>query len=94
MKPPRSFAPLCLAALLPLIACLHSSLALAILDGSAGDLDPVVALGTVAVIIEDVNSRGPNGLPGYYPSSGIVIAREWILTVKHGFSGHTAAQYS
>lgn len=94
MKPPRSHPLSCLAALLPMIACLHSPAAIAILDGTAGELDPVVALGTVAVVIADANSRGPNGLPGYYPSSGIVIAREWILTVKHGFAGHTAAQYS
>lgn len=94
MNPRRSIASRCLAALLPLLACAYSPWAAAILEGSVGELDPVVALGTVAVVIEDTSSRGPNGHPGFYPSSGIVIARDWILTVKHAFAGHTAARYS
>ncbi len=94
MKPLLSVASRCVAALLPFLACIHSPGALAILEASAGEPDPEVALGTVAVVIEDRHSKGPNGQPGYFPSTGIVIARDWILTVKHAFAGHTGARYS
>jgi hypothetical protein len=94
MKPLRSVASRWVVALLPMLACIHAPGAMAILEASAEELAPVVALGTVAVVIEDASSKGPNGQPGYFPSSGIVIARDWVLTVKHAFAGHTAARYS
>lgn len=94
MKRFRSVVFRCFAALLPMFACAHAPPAMAILEASAGELDPTVARGTVAVVIEDTGEVGPNGQHGYYPSSGVVIARDWILTVKHGFAAHAAARYS
>lgn len=67
--------------------------ALAILNGEPGERDPVVAASTVAVVIEDTSLRGPDGRPGYYPSTGIVIAPNWILTVKHSFAKYNGPQH-
>lgn len=67
--------------------------ALAILGGLPGERDPAIAASTVAVVIEDTGTRGPDGRPGYYPSTGIVVARDWILTVKHALADHTGPQY-
>jgi hypothetical protein len=67
--------------------------ALAILDGVPAEQEPAVAGSTLAVVIEDTSQRGPDGRPGYYPSSGVVIAPNWILTVKHSFAKHNGPQH-
>lgn len=77
-----------------LLACLLApSSALAILDGTPAEGHSVVATSTVAIVVADTSRRGPNGKPGYFPSSGVVIARDWILTVKHAFADHLGSQY-
>jgi hypothetical protein len=77
-----------------LLACLLAPApALAILDGTPAEEESAVATSTVAIVIADTSRRGPNGKPGYFPSSGVVIARDWILTVKHAFAAHLESQY-
>jgi hypothetical protein len=65
----------------------------AILNGLPGGQESTVADSTVAIVIEDNSKLGPDGRPGYYPSTGIVIAPNWILTVRHAFAGHREPQY-
>jgi hypothetical protein len=77
-----------------LAALLLPATALAILNGERGERDPVVAASTVAIVIEDTGKPGPDGRPGYYPSSGIVIAPNWILTVKHALADHNGPRYA
>jgi hypothetical protein len=81
------------AALVAVVVCLLPASALAILDGSEPDRESEIAGGTVAIVVEDTSKPGPDGRPGYYPSSGIVVARDWILTVKHAFADHIAPQF-
>lgn len=77
-----------------LLACLSlPTAALAILNGVPGERNPAVAESTVAIVIEDTSKPGPDGRPGYYPSTGVVVARDWILTVKHAFADHNGPQY-
>lgn len=77
-----------------MLACLLlPTAALAILNGIPGERDPAVAASTVAIVIEDTSKPGPDGRPGYYPSTGIVVARNWILTVKHALAEHKGPQY-
>lgn len=65
----------------------------AILNGMPADAEPAVAASTVAIVIEDRSTTGPDGRPGYYPSTGIVIAPDWILTVKHSFAKYNGPQH-
>jgi hypothetical protein len=76
-----------------LVCLLLPTSALAILGGAPGERDPAIAGSTVAIVIEDTSKPGPDGRPGYYPSTGIVVARDWILTVKHAFADHNGPQY-
>lgn len=80
------WAPLLASLLLP-------PSAQAILDGLPGEQEPAVASSTVAVVIADTSLRGPDGQPGYYPSSGVVIAPNWVLTVKHSFARYNGPQH-
>ena len=65
----------------------------AIFGGEPGEREPAVATSTVAIVVQDTSTAGPDGQPGYYPSTGIVVAPDWILTVRHAFAEHTGAQY-
>jgi hypothetical protein len=76
------------------LASLFPNVASAILNGADADREPAVSRSIVAVVIEDSASPGPDGRPGFYPSTGIVVARQWILTVKHAFINRAAAQYA
>jgi Trypsin len=71
----------------------HSSFACAILNGSPGNRDSTVEKGTVALVVEDTRTQGPNGEHGYYPTSGVLISQNWVLTVKHGMAKHLSEQY-
>jgi hypothetical protein len=80
------WAPLLAGLLLPAPAS-------AILDGTPAEQEPAVASSTLAVVIADTSQRGPDGRPGYYPSTGIVIAPDWVLTVKHSFAKYNGTQH-
>ncbi|MGB0126384.1 MAG: trypsin-like serine protease [Rhodocyclaceae bacterium] len=47
----------------------------------------------MAILIEDRKTRGPDGRPGFYPTTGILITRDWVLTVRHGFTKFRGKRY-
>lgn len=65
----------------------------AILNGFPIVSLPAVAESTVAILIEDKKTRGPDGRPGFYPTSGVLITRDWVLTVRHGFAKYRGKRY-
>jgi hypothetical protein len=79
-----------LAAAAALLAALPSH---AILNGFPATSVPAVAASTVAILIEDRKTRGPDGRPGFYPTTGILITRDWVLTVRHGFTKFRGKRY-
>lgn len=80
----------CIAAVGTLLAALPSH---AILDGVQASSVPAVAASTVAILIEDRKTRGPDGRPGFYPTTGVLITRNWVLTVGHGFDKFRGSRY-
>lgn len=76
-----------------LVASLQPISSLAILSGIPADGEPAITASTVAIVIEDRSKTGPDGRPGYYPSTGIVVAPDWILTVKHSFAKYNGPQH-
>jgi hypothetical protein len=65
----------------------------AILDGTTAASIPGVAASTVAILIEDKRTRGPDGRPGFYPTTGVLITRDWVLTVAHGLDRFRGERY-
>lgn len=65
-----------------------------VLQGVPGQTEAQIARNTVAILLEDQRHRGPDGRPGFYPTTGVLIANGWVLTVRHGFARFAGRRYT